>query len=137
MRDFFRALLLCALLFITMTATADSVVMTPNLPVNEQLSDYRDMKQYTISFDQPGSLAFRLQFVPGGEYIVELLSANADGELVELQKNDFYFNKETVAGTITRTGDVIRLPAGTYYLKVHPDSRSSFRDDPFTLTAVW
>ena len=137
MRDFFRALLLCALLFITMTAAADSVVMTPNLPVNEQLSDYRDMKQYTISFDQPGSLAFRLQFVPGGEYIVELLSANADGELVELQKNDFYFNKETVAGTITRTGDVIRLPAGTYYLKVHPDSRSSFRDDPFTLTAVW
>ena len=140
------ALLLCACLLASVlpacasAETLDYSQAQPialNQPVQDHLEDYSDVRLYTLALSEPGSLTLSFQFVPGGDYVVELLSADANGELEVLQYTDFYYNRETVTGVITLQANRLRLPAGTYYLRVRAYNSSGWLSEAYVLTPVF
>ncbi|MDO4867228.1 MAG: hypothetical protein Q4C10_11805 [Clostridia bacterium] len=108
-----------------------------NQPMEDHLEDYSDVQLYTLALSEPGSLTLSFQFVPGGDYVVELLTPDDSGELAVLQYTNFYYDKETVTGVISLQANRMRLPAGTYYVRVRPYSASGWRGDAYVLTPVF
>ena len=143
MKKAILALLLCACLLasaLPALASEDYSQARPialNQPVEDHLEDYADVRLYTFALSEPGSLTLGFQFVPGGDYVVELLAADASGELTVLQYTDFYYDKETVTGVITLQANRMRLPAGTYYLRVKAYNASGWRGDAYVLTPAF
>ena len=143
MKKTILALLLCACLLASALPACASEdysrarLIALNQPVEDHLDSYSDVRLYTLAVSEPGSLTLSFQFVPGGDYIVELLAADANGELEVLQYTNFYYDKETVTGVITLQANRLRLPAGTYYLRIRAYNSSGWRSDAYVLTPVF
>ena len=129
------ALLLC-LCPLTPALAVDEQILTPNQPLTSCLTSNKDSKNFLLQLPESGSLELSFRFVPKGNYYVTLYILEDDGTLSQLQKTHFSFSGETVTGTVKRTANKLRLPAGDYYVKVTPFSTNYCSED-FTLTAVY
>ena len=104
-----------------------AIPLSPNTNVVGNLSSSIDVKFYAVTLAQPGT--FQVQFMyTEGTFRVGVYQERANGTLNELQVSSFFR-----ANHGTRTGNNMRLPAGTYYVCVFLNLVDSFSNSDYTL----
>ena len=128
----------CALALVFAAAcAAEENGFLPNGTITDNLESAEDVKTYLLELPEPGGLRLRFEYVTGADYDVEILRPKDDGTLKSLQKTNFDYDRDTVSGTIAEQTDKLRLPEGTYYVRVSAYNYSGYRNDDYSLTALY
>ncbi len=95
---------------------------------NLYASDCSDF--YKVVLSSADTLRTQLQYDASAGYTVRLYSVRDDGSLKQMEAT-YCYSSSSASGLLTKTGEAVSCPAGTYFIEV---KSSDFTSNDYTLT---
>lgn len=113
-----------------------SNVINVNSDYIGNLSNNNEADYYKFTLNTKGSIQLSFNYNTEGAYTLLLYHLESNGTLTTIQSSDFYTSSSSISGKITETKDKIRVPSGTYYIKLNRKSYYDFYNGDYTLKVL-
>ncbi len=119
-------------------SSADKAIsLSPNTPISGSLSSSSDVKWYTLTLNQPGTINFNMQY-PAQDYSGTywyLYVYTANDKSNSIMRATYYGQASGFDSSVNSDSQLLGLDAGTYYVMI--SDANNYSSSTYTLTAEY